>query len=315
MSSPDKPSTPDERLRLLLTEAVEPIQPGPGAEARLRGTIRARRRERDLPKRLRWAGAALGAATLVAGGVFVVAQTGRGDGSSASSASSAKSASSPASGPSLPGASSSGALSYGAKGPLPAAAASPPADAAGGTTADSQQDAGKRAANVPQLSQGGTGMQAAPVEPLGGVLTPSDLDGDHSPDQLTLSGSRLTVTFRGGVQTVTLPQVSAGARVLGVTQLQSAAGARTPVAFIRLGADSVHARDTVVAVVSGKLTVLKLDRQPVVLAVTASQGYACDGSLVVTAATVASYTVNGANLVATGATGGVAKPGSNCSFS
>jgi hypothetical protein len=322
MSSLDKSLTPEERLRLLLTDAVEPVQPGPGAEARLQAKIRAGRRERDLPKRLRWAGAALGAAAVVAGGVLVVSQTGRDDGSSASSATSATSERTPASGPSSPGdasgaasGASSGALSYGSNAPVPAAAASPPTADLGKATTEQQSGAGS-VAGAPQLSGGVAGAKSAPLSPLAAsAFAPSDLNGDNSSDQLTLSGQRLVVTFRGSTQSVTLPQVSAAARVLGVTQLKNAAGASVPVAFIRLGADSAHARDTLVAVVAGKLTVLRLDGQPVVLAVTATQGYTCDGALVVTAAKVTGYTVDGADLIPTGSAGIVAKPGSNCSFS
>jgi hypothetical protein len=308
MSGLDKSPAPEERLRLLLSDAVEPLQPGPGAEARLHAKIRAGRRERNWPNRLRWAGATLGAAAVLAGGVLVVTQTGRGDGSSASTAT----ASSPRSGPSSSGA-SSGALSYGAGAPRPAAAASASTADLGGTTLEPLEQQ-KRVGSVtggPQLSDGA----AAPMNPQFRAPNSSDLNGDHSPDQLTISGQRLVVIFRSSTQSVTLPQVSAGARVLGVTQLQNAAGQWVPVAFIRVGADSAHARDTLVAVVAGKLTVLQLGGQPVVLAVTGSQGYTCDGALVITSATATRYTVNGANLIPTGSAGGVAKPGSNCIFS
>jgi hypothetical protein len=310
MSGLEKSPTAEERLRLLLSDAVKPLQPGPGAEVRLHAKIRAGRRERNRPNRLRWAGATLGAAAVLAGGVLVVTQTGWGDGSSASSATE----SSPRSGPSSSAASSSGAssgaLSYGSNAPRPAAAASASTADLGGTTLEPQKRVGS-VAGGPQLSEGA----AAPTNPQFRALTPSDLNGDHSPDQLTISGQRLVAIFRSGTQSVTLPQVSAGARVLGVTQLQNAAGEWMPVAFIRVGADSAHARDTLVAVVAGKLTVLQLGGQPVVLAVTGSQGYTCDGALVITAATATRYTVNGANLIPTGSAGGVAKPGSNCIFS
>ena len=310
MSGFEKSPTPEERLRLLLSEAVEPLQPGPGAEARLHAKIRAGRRERSWPNRLRWAGATLGAAAVLAGGVLVVTQTGRGDGSSASSATASSPRSGPASSGASSGASSSGALSDGAGAPRPAAAASGSIADLGGTTLEQQKRVGS-VTGGPQLSEGA----AAPMNPQFGALNSSDLNGDHSPDQLTISGQRLVVIFRSSTQSVTLPQVSAGARVLGVTQLQNAAGEWVPVAFIRVGADSAHARDTLVAVVAGKLTVLQLGGQPVVLAVTGSQGYTCDGTLVITAATVTGYTVNGANLIPTGSAGGVAKPGSNCTFS
>jgi hypothetical protein len=313
MSGLEKSPTPEERLRLLLAEAVEPVQPGPGAEARLRAKIHAGRRERDLPRRLRWAGAALGAAVVLAGGVLVVTQTGRTDGTSDSF--SATSAGAPAAaGPSSPAAGSSGALSYGHQAPRPAAAASAPTADLGGTTSDQQKGAGS-VAGTPQVSEGKSGVEAAPLNPQGAALTPFDLDGDRSSDRLMISGQRLVVAFRSGTQSVTLPQVSVGARVLGVTQLRNASGAWTPVAFIRLGADSAHARDTLVAVVAGKLTVLRLAGKPVVLAVTATQGYTCAGLLLVAAGEQAAYTVDGADLIPAGLGGGVAKPGSNCSFS
>jgi hypothetical protein len=264
MSDLEKGPTPEQRLRELLTEAVEPVQPGAGAEARLRSKIRTRRRERDLPRRLRWAGASLGVTALVAGVVVVAAQTGHDDGSAASS--------SVASGAS----SKSTAQSAG-----PSPQGGPQGGLTEGTHAPSAAAGNQRAA-------AGSAADASPkaLAPLSSSVAPSDLDGDHVPDTLTLSGQQLTVKFRDGTQTVTLPQVSSGARVLGVTLLPNAKGGSTPVAFIRLGADVAPAHDTVVAVVAGKLTVLRLHGEPAVLTVTGSGGYACP-----------SYTVSGANLV------------------
>jgi hypothetical protein len=296
MSGPRPELTPDERLRQLLSEAVEPVQPGPGAEARLQAKIRARRRSRDLPRRLRWAGAALGTAAVVAGGAAVIGtQTG------GSSDSSASSAGSQASVPSSAGAASPASL--------------PPASQGvrSGASAEAR-NASPQAGS--QLLGGGAGSATAPTHPGPAykALIPSDLDGDRVPDQLTISGNSLVVNFQHSRQTVTLPQVGAGARVLGVTLLATSAGGSTPVAIVRLEADAAHAHDTLVSLVAGKLTVLRLDGTPAVLTVAGSHGYACAGPLVISAGQVTSYVVSGADLVAIGS-GGAARPGANCGFS
>jgi hypothetical protein len=320
MSDPDL--TPDERLRQMLSEAVEPVQPGPGAEARLHAKIRARRRTRDLQRQLRWAGVVLGAAAVVTGGILVLGpHSGRGsDGSSASSAlaagassTSAAQPSAAAAGPSGPPASPNSAKQAAPAVPVPAQSSAataglPPGSASSRTGSDLS---GGTTRPVPSLEAGIAGSQAYQPTPA------SDLDGDHVADQLTLSGQKLVVNFRHGRQTVTLPQVGAGARVLGVTLLQKETGGLTPVAIVRLRVDAVHAYDTLVALVpagtAGKLTVLRLDGKPVVLTVSGSQGYACAGPLLLTTGTAKAYVVESANLVADGP-GGVARPGSNCGF-
>ena len=306
MTSLEKPpaeQTPEDRLRQMLSEAVEPVQPGPGAEARLQAKIRAGRRERDLPRRLRWAGATVGVAALVAGGVLVVSQTGRSDGSQSSST---------AVGAPAAAASTQAGVSGKSRASRPSTEVEGPA---GGAIAGSQKAAGAPLPAASPLSYGAvSGDNPTSLDPLGRASVPSDLNADHVPDRLSISGQSLVVSFSGSSQSVTLPQLSSGARVLGVTQLQTAPGAWTPVAFIRLGANSAQARDTLVAVVGGKLTVLRLGAAPVVLAVTPSRGYTCAGPLVVTAGTVQAYFVSGAELVATDAGGYVAKPGANCSF-
>jgi hypothetical protein len=317
MSGPEL--TPDDRLRQLLSEAVEPVQPGPGAEARLQAKIRARRRSRDLPRRLRWVGAALGTAAVVAGAAVAIG-TQTGGSSDSSSASSAAGASTPSPAKALrPGGPSARASSAsGAKAAAPAL----PSTARGGMTSD-----GSTAHRTPspeadsQLPGAGAGtVNGAPeatAPNLGGMyqaVVPSDLDGDHAPDQLTISGKSLVVTFKHSRQTVTLPQVGAGARVSGVRLLDNTSGGLTPVAFVRLRADSAHVYDTVVTVASGKLTVMRLDGKPVVLTVAGSQGYSCAGPLIVSARRVTNYVVSGADLVAK-RSGGVARPGANCGFS
>lgn len=295
MSDPSKAPSPEERLRQLLAEAVEPVEPGPGAEARLNAKIRARRRERHLPQRLRWAGATLGAAAVLVGAVFVVTQTGRNDGSSASTAAGSSATSSSDRAPQAAEAS-------------PPAAGSAPGGAKGGSGGQAYAPAEKNAA-VPSSR---SSSQLLGNLPATSARTPG------GGDQLTLSGSQLTERFRTGNQTVTqsvtLPQVSAGARVLGVTQLRDAAGALMPVAFVRIGADASQARDTLVAVVGGKLTVLRLAGQPVVLDVTTTEGYACAGPLNVTSGQVTSYVVSGPDLVPAATSGAAAKPGANCDF-
>jgi hypothetical protein len=184
-----------------------------------------------------------------------------------------------------------------------------------GSAADRTQS--PEASVLPETGAGTVNSAPEAMAPnLGGMyqaVVPSDLDGDHAPDQLTISGKSLVVSFKHSRQTVTLPQVGSGARVLGVRLLDNASGGLTPVAFVRLRADSAHVYDTVVTVASGKLTVMRLDGKPVVLTVAGSQGYSCAGPLIVSAGRVTSYVVSGADLVAKGS-GGAARPGANCGF-
>jgi hypothetical protein len=310
--------TPEEKLRQLLTEAVEPVQPGPGAQARLQAKIRQQRAPRDVRRGLRWAGAVLGTAAVVSGAAVAInAQHGHSTDSSASSASSAKTGSAnsdstssgkvngPMAGPSAADSRSATTpnveTTAGAGGAAPAAQASPPSYAP--------------AAGDKSLSGGTTQKVPEDLSPLARSITPLDLNGDNQADVLTLTDQRLIVKFSNGSQSATLPQVSTGARVLGVTELRNASGTWTPVAFVRLEASPGYARETLVAVVDGKLTVLRLSGKPVQLTVTAAQGYTCAGSLIVTAGGVFGYVVSGADLVSDGSTGNAAKAGSNCGFS
>jgi hypothetical protein len=111
-----------------------------------------------------------------------------------------------------------------------------------------------------------------------------------------------------GHQTITLPEVGQGAKVLGLAVVSSATGRPTPVAFIRLQAVP-DIRDTMVVVSQGRLTVLQLNNQPVLLGVSSTLGYACAGPLLVAGLPATGFVVSGDTLAA-GSTTAVAPPGS-----
>jgi hypothetical protein len=278
---------PEDLLRRLLAEAVEPVRPAPGAQARLLARVRAhgarRGRERGAPHRLRWVAAGLATALVIVGATVIFA--GRaGDGSGQSSATAGR-------------APASGALSSPA---APSAAAPAPA----GRSKDlAETKSGQARAGRPGVSPAGAAgnvpaAASAPGPPLANALGPADLDADGLPDDLSVAGGTLVARLsHEGVQTVQLPATGPGARVLGVTLLDSARGGRVPVAFVRLQQRPGDAQDTAVSVVDGRLTVLRRGAEPVLLSVDPTGGYSCAGDLVIAGHPAGAYTVSGADLV------------------
>ncbi len=286
MSDPTGPSR-EERLRQLLTDAVEPVEPAPGAEARLLAKLRVERDRPGVTQRLRWAGATLGAAAAIAGVVVVgVNVGGRSESSNSSSAARA----------SAGGATSATAPEAGAASSAPTELNPvPPAGAAGSATSrDSQYS---NAGSVPAPAGGAGADLAQPTAKA--VQKVADLDGDGKADRLAISGSSLVAELSaGGHQTVVLPQVGPGARVLGIGSVATPSGTLTPVAFVRMNASGATVRDTLVVVFAGRLTVVQSGGRPVVLGVSTMQGYTCAGPLVITDASAAGYVISGDQLVA-----------------
>lgn len=273
-----EPNPREDALRRLLAEAVEPVQPAPGGQARLLAKVRKqRRRAHQGPARLRLAGGVLAAtAVLVGGGVYFAGHAGD-DNSTASSASGAG-----ASAPSAPvaGPSSAAREAGGAGSPINGSAVTP-----------------EQRASSSQDSSGGTTDQRA--APKAVTLVPPDLDGDGVPDSVTIEGSALVAQLsREGLQRVSLPPTGAGARVLGITLLDSASGGQVPVVFIRLQELNGHTQDTIASLVDGRLVVLKLGPTPVVLVRDAGHAYSCAGPLTITEGSSRNYVARGASLVA-----------------
>ncbi len=257
----------EEALRRLMAEAVQPIHPAPGSQARLQARIESaevkakRGRERVNPEKakgsgngsakrswwrvspagLGWSGAGLSTAAIIVATVIFATHGSR------------------------TGSSSSGASSISA----PAAASAGAAPAQGAEKVPSAL--GRR----------------------------DDLDGDGVADVFTLAGGTLSVQLSsGGRQQVTLPATGPGARVLDVTQLKSPAGSQVPVVFVRLLQRTGLIQDAAATLVDGRLTVLGIDAQPAVLTVDATHGYACSDGELALSGNQAAYAVQGSQLVA-----------------
>jgi hypothetical protein len=296
----------EEQLRRLLSEAVEPVQPAPGAQTRLLARARAQahhRKSRGTPA-LRWA-VPLTLASLVVIAVVTVAFAVHGGNRSNSSASTV-------------------AGSATVKGPPEtdtSSAAASQAQAGGGA---SLNPATPQPSSPPELSLGTRkttgGTAYGPSAPVNAqAAAPEYVDSDGIFDTLSLQGGDLVATLsHDGVQVVSLPPpVGAGARVLGVTTLSSPDRAPVRVVFVRLTQAGTAATDTAVAVVGGRLTVLREGRDPVLLTIDPTHGYGCDQRSLVVAGNTTPLVVDGAQLVASPELRGVVTPAgraSGCGF-
>ncbi len=286
----------EEQLRRLLTEAVEPVEPAPGAQTRLlaRARAQAHRRKSRGPVTLRWAMPATFAALVIIAVVtvaFAVHGANR-SGSTASTAAGSAAASAPAPAAASTSSSASGHSGEGSsKGPAKSA------------SADLNANAPSTFGNKEQASGTASGAEPDP-------LRPTDLDGDGAFDSITLKGGTLVAGLsRGGAQTVTLPPpVGPGARVLGVTTLSDPSSQPVTVVFVRLTVAGASATDTVVAVVDGRLTVLRQGSDPVLLTIDPTHGYGCDQRNLVLAGNATPFVVDGVQLVASAQLRGVITP-------
>ncbi len=298
-SGAGRESEREQELRRLLAEAVEPVEPAPGAQTRLLARARAqqRRRQRPLMARL---GVPVAVASLIAVVVLAVVFVGRANrGSSGSSASTAEA------GGALSSRAAEASSAAGASaGNGPALAASP---------SPSSRDLSQKAAASPADSTQYSGEAPQPAS-----LVPRDLDGDGRPDTVMLSAGTLKVELsRDGVQAVKLSPSGPGAKVLGVTSLNQSNGSPVAVVFVRLREVGSTATDTIAAVVNGRLTVLRLGSGPVLLTIDASHGYGCSQGTLAVSGKTTPFVVDGAQLVASAqAQGGVATAGKSvgCGF-
>ncbi len=261
-------------LTRMLADAVEPVQPAPGAQARLLARVRT---PSLTGQRLRWAAAGVTtAAVVIVAVVFFAGHLANGsDGTSASTAGL----------PSVAGESSTSAA-------LPAA----PSASARLTT--------PKSASGPDAETFGSAAPSA-TQPDSAL----DLDGDGKPDTLTIEQGNLVAELsHAGVQAVRLPPVGPGAKVLSVTSLPAvsptssatssgATAGRVPIAFIRLEARPGQARDTAVALDNGWLTVLTRGGTPVQLLVDSGHGYGCTEAGLALAGADSAYVVRRSQLV------------------
>jgi len=274
----------EEVLRRLLAQAVEPVEPGPGAQTRLLARARAQQRRRRRPLIARLALPAGLVSLLIVLGVTVVFATrgGHGSGSSASTAAgsapaaagpshTAVAAPAPPDGAHAPALRDSGSL-----------AASPQAKAATGGTFDSN-------------AQSGTSAYApAPL-----ALRPSDLDGDGRPDTFTIGAGTLAAQLSSlGLEAVSLPPLGPGAKILGTTWLFNPHGQPVPVVFVRLRQVGASSTDTVAVLENGALKIVQQGPGPVLLTIDASHGYACNGGGLAESGNPTPLVVDGAQLVA-----------------
>ncbi len=294
---PDETHPRADAVRRLLTEAVEPVEPAPGAQARLLARARKqRRRAYERPGRLRWAGGALAAtAVVVAGSVYFAGKSGQESNSSAASSpggtTSAAASRAPEAAPNAGGPTTSGGLRLGtATSPL-----SPDQQAL--------RDLAARSA------------AGAPV-PKAATQGSTSFDQSMNPDTLTLEGSTLVARLSpGDVQRVALPAVGIGARVLGVALIDSGSGGQVPVVFVRLQARVGYTQDTLVGDVGGRLAVLQLSSKSVLLVRDAGHAYSCAGPLLISQGSSRSYVVAGASLETADTRLAAARPASpGCDF-
>ena len=273
-----------QKLRRLMTEAVEPVTPEPGQEARFLARLRASQKTgRRVPAPLRWSAAGLSTAAVVAVAVLFAA---RGHDAKSSAASAGSNAVSPSSVSASSAATERSPAAAEPGGPSRADLALPFR-----TNPQLNSDAGQGSAGGSFSASTGSVPKAA--------LVPPDLDEDGVVDTFALErGTLVAQLSRVGRQTVTLPTLGAGAGVLGTTRLITAARTPVSVAFVRLSDMAGQTRDVVVAVADGRLTLLRFGSTSAVLTVDAMHGYACsDGELAVSGNS-ALYVINGAQLVA-----------------
>jgi hypothetical protein len=278
----------EQDLRRLLAEAVEPVEPGPGAQTRLLARARSqaqhkRRRRADV---LRWAVPVtiVSLALVFLATVGVIASrndSGSSKGASTSTAGGSSSISSPEAGPDSAAAAAS--PSRAAKGSLTAPAVPVP------SALSSEKAANGASSGTTQFSND---LRAS-------ALPLPDLDGDGRLDTFAISAGKLIATLSSdGVQSVMLPPMGAGARVLDVTALTDPSGNTVPALFVRLQQSGSTFTDTVVVLVSGRLTVLEKGSQALLLTVDGAHGYGCNQKALALSGDNTPYVVDGAQLVA-----------------
>jgi hypothetical protein len=277
----------EQQLRRLLSEAVDPVEPAPGAQTRLlaRARAQAHRKSRG-PVILRWGvPVALGSLVVIAlvTVVFAVRSANRSDSSASTSA---------------------GSATAGTSAPQAARASAGPSSAGSATGQQFNPDVpspqlslGKSATTDSGNAGAESGSKAAPDIPL--ALRPADLDGDGVPDTIAVQGGNLVATLsRDGKQAVSLPPpVGAGAGVLGGATLSDPDGRAATVVFVRLTQAGTAATDTIVALVNGRLTVLRQGSDPVLLTIDPTHGYGCDQRSLALAGNTTPFVVDGTQLV------------------
>ena len=202
----------EDALRRLLAEAVEPVEPSPGAQARLLARARAQGRKPHrpflYPVGSRWGSDGAGDRRGDGGAVrpferrFVGVDQRR-----------------------------IGRRRGAARAP---ASPEPKADAAAPLLPEPLNSQQLSTVTGTSASAGARYQSNAGPAPAKAALSPSDLDGDGIPDPVTLQAGKLTAELsRDGSQTVDLPSLGPGARVLGVASLRGVASL-APVVFVRL---------------------------------------------------------------------------------
>lgn len=274
----------EEAIRRLLAEAVEPVEPGPGAQTRLLARARAQQRRRRRPLAARWALPAALASVLIVLGVTVIFATRGGDGSGSSASTTAGSAA--AGGPSRAASAEASAAAGGATVPAPVAPApSKSLDARNGASSlygSAQVQTGTKDANRHDLS-----------------FQPSDFDGDGRPDTFTLGAGTLAVQLSSlGLETVSLPPLGPGAKILGTSLLTDPHGQLVPVVFVRLRQVGTSSTDTVAVLENGSLEVVQQGSGPVLLTIDPTHGYGCAQMTLALAGNTTPFVVSGAQLVA-----------------
>ena len=276
----------EQELRRLLSEAVEPVEPAPGAQTRLLARARAQQRLRSRPlmARLGVPAAAVSFLAIIVLAVVFVGQANRG--SSGSSASTTEAGGAPSRAPS----SSSAAASS-----LNPAVASPE------VKGPSRKELSNQKGASTTYNGTATSADASATQPQADSLRPSDLDGDGRPDTFTVTAGRLTANLsRDGTQSVDLPEFGPGAKVLGVSALTDQNGAAVAVVFVRLRQVGSSATDTIVSLVGGRLTVLQLGSGPALLTIDASHGYGCSQGTLAVSGNATPFAVEGSSLVPSG---------------
>ena len=279
----------EDTLRRLLTEAVEPVTPKPGSEARLRARIRASQRSRTrVPLALRWSAAGVSAvAIIVVGAVFAVSHHDAGSSSNSSAEAGPSVAGQPAEGK------ASGTLQQPNAADLANGAAASAGAAPAAPTREPPSSHGSKAQNG-RDSNGSNGSGVTPEASAG-----PDVDGDGIGDVLRLDrGALVAQLSKDGLQAVALPRPGAGERILSVTHLVTAANVPVPVVFVRLSTSLVAQRDVVVSLVNGRLTLLRFGSDTAVLTVDATHGYACVNAELGISGRPAPYVLAGSQLVA-----------------
>jgi hypothetical protein len=150
------------------------------------------------------------------------------------------------------------------------------------------------------------------------ALAPSDLDGDGRVDTFAINGGKLIATLSSdGTQSVQLPATGSGASVLGVAALSDPSSNTVPALFVRLRNSGGSVTDTIVTLVSGRLTVVQRGSEPVQLTVDASHGYGCNQRNLALAGDATPYVIDSAQLVASPQLRAVLAPAgkvSGCTF-